>query len=196
MATRRGLTLTDTELISAMNELLYTINDALSSGKAVDTPFVRFRPSIAGVFSGKEDLFTPTRHYIKINCLPGKELKVDLSGIILEKVKHEALSPFIEEIKDYSTLEINSLLTPSGAAEVKGEMLKIDLNDPLQGLFFKRNGTTVKVDNLIHNFPSELIFNIPQALTAGEYQLEIRNKTGKKDSVIKTYLFPQILTVR
>jgi hypothetical protein len=196
MATRRGLTLTDTELISAIHELMLTINDVLSSGKAVDTPFVRFKPSIAGVFKGKDDTFDSTRHYIKINCLVGKDVNVDLTKIILEKIKHDAATPYIEEIIDYSTLESNNVLTPSGAAEIKGELLKIDMTDPLQGLFIKRNGTTIKVDKLMHNLPSELIFIIPATLTAGEYQVEIRNKINKKDAAIKSYLFSQLLTVK
>jgi hypothetical protein len=195
-ATRRGLTLTDTEIISVTNEINYSIIDVLNSGKAVDTPFARFRLSIGGVFKDENDVFDPSRHYVKINCSVGKDIVVDLTKINLEKVKHEISTPYIEEIMDYSTLEINSILTPSGAAEIKGEMLKIDMVDVLQGLFLKRNGTTIKVETIIRNQPSDLIFNIPATLTAGEYQLEIRNKVNKKDSVIKNYLFPQLLTVR
>ncbi|MFN8258432.1 MAG: DUF4469 domain-containing protein [Bacteroidales bacterium] len=196
LATRRGLTLTDTEIISVMNEMTYCIIDVLSSGKAVDTPFARFRPSIGGVFRDEDDQFDPARHYIKINCLVGKDIVVDLNKIVLEKVKYEAAAPYIEEIMDYSTLETNNVITPSGAAEIKGEMLKIDREDALQGLFFRRNGTTIKVDTIIRNQPSDLIFNVPNTLTTGEYQLEIRNKINKKDANLKNYLFPQLLTVR
>jgi hypothetical protein len=196
MATRRGLTLTDTEMIGAINELLYTINDVLSSGKAVDTPFVRLKPSIGGVFKGKDDVFDPSRHYVKINCLAGKEINVDLTKIAVEKVKHESAAPYIEEIMDYTSLEINNVLTPSGTAEIKGEMLKIDLEDSLQGLYLRNNGHSIKVETIIRNQPSDLIFNIPASLTAGEYQLEIRNKPNIKQPNISTYLFPQLLTVR
>jgi hypothetical protein len=196
MATRRGLTLTDTELISAINELLYTINDVLSSGKAIDTPFARFKPAIGGVFKGKDDVYDPSRHFIRINCLAGKDINIDINKIVVEKIKHESDTPYIESIVDYSSLEENNMITSGGAAEINGELLKINLEDTLQGLFFKRNGSTVKVETFFRNLPSELIFNIPSTLTSGEYQLEIRNKNSKKDNTIRNYLFPQLLSVK
>ena len=196
LTTRRGLSLTDTELISAVNEIDYTIMDVLSSGRGVDTPFARYRPSISGLFSSKDDFFDPTRHAIKINCLVGRDIKVNANEILLEKVKYTASSPFIERILDYSTQEENDTITPGGAAEIDGELLKIDLADPLQGLFFVRNGNTTKVQVIFRNLPSELIFNIPATLTVGEYQLEIRNKTNKNDVLLKNHLLSSLLTVK
>ena len=63
MATRRGLSLTDTELNGAINELMYTINELLGSGKIALTPFARFSPSIM-VFL-MEKTIRLTRHAIK-----------------------------------------------------------------------------------------------------------------------------------
>jgi len=196
MATRRGLTLTDTELTSAINELTYTIIDVLSSGKAVETPFARYRPSISGIFLNKDDVFDASRHAIKINCTIGKSIKIDPTSIPLEKVKYVSSSPFIERILDYSSQEENSTIQPGGAAEISGEMLKIDMEDNEQGLFFVQNGTATKVTIIMRNLPSDLIFNIPTALAPGEYKLEIRNKIYKNDKSLKSHLFPHLLTVK
>ncbi len=195
MATRRGLTLTDTELTSAVKELTYTMIEVLSSGKAIDTPFVRLRPSIGGVFTNKDDVFDPLRHSIKINCLVGRDINVNSSNIALEKVKYAIATPFIERIFDYSTQEENDTVTPGGAAEINGELLKIDTEDPLQGLFFINGGNATKVQLIMRNLPSDLIFNIPTTLSPGEYQLEIRNKTNKKDLTMKSFLLSALLKV-
>lgn len=196
MTTRRGLSLTDTELTSAFNELTYTINDVLNSGRAVETPFVRYRPSLGGVFLNKDDTFDPNRHTIRINCLAGKSIKIDPQSMNFEKVKFTGTSPFIERVLDYSSLEENNSIKPGGTAEISGELLKIDTEDPEQGIFFTQNGTTTKVSVIIRNLPSDLIFNIPDALTPGQYQLEIRNKTNRKDKTLKTFLFSSLLTVK
>jgi hypothetical protein len=195
-ATRRGLTLTDTELKSAIIELTYTIIDELNNGKAVETPFARYRPSISGVFTSKDDTFDSNRHSININCLVGRDIKVDLGNIVLEKVKYTNTNPLIESLLNYSTQEENSILSPGGAAEIKGELLKLDLDDNEQGLFFINGNSTTKAQVIMRNMPSDLIFNIPNTLTAGEFHIEIRNKANKKDQNLKTFLFPYVLTVK
>ena len=195
MITRRGITITDTELTGAINEFVYTIIDVLNSGKAVDTPFARYKPSISGVFINKDDVFDPNRHAIKINCQPGKDIKVEAKNIVLEKVKYTSATPYIERILDYSSQEENYLISPGGAAEISGDLLKIDTTDAEQGLFFVKNGTTIKVQVIIRNLPSDIIFNVPTGMEQGEYQLEIRNKTNKNDKVLKNFLFPHLLTV-
>ncbi len=196
LTTRRGLSLTDTELTSALNELKYTIIDLLNSGKAVETPFARFRPSIGGVFYNNDDVFDPGRHTINISCLVGKEIIVDTFKIPLEKVKYTSAFPYIDRILNYSTQEENSIITPGGAAEISGELLKIDVAYPLQGLFFMQGGIATKVQVIMRNLPSDIIFNIPATLTPGEYQLEIRNKTNKNDLIMKNYLLSSLLTVK
>jgi hypothetical protein len=98
-------------------------------------------------------------------------------------------------VLDYATQEESGTITPGGAAEISGELLKIDTDDPEQGLFLHNNGTTVKIEVIIRNLPSDLIFNFPASLEAGNYQLEIRNKKHKTDKQLKSFVFPQTLTV-
>jgi hypothetical protein len=83
--TRRGVTITDTELTGAINELTYTIVDLLNSGKIVETPFARFKPSIGGVFTNQNDAFDAIRHTVKIYALPGKVLKLIRLTLFLRK---------------------------------------------------------------------------------------------------------------
>jgi hypothetical protein len=194
--TRRGIAITDTELIGAVNELTYTIIDELNMGHIVETPLGRFSLSICGPFESLDDSVDLDRHYVKVNCRKGDAIKIDPTKLTFEKVKQTVVAPFIDHVLDYSTMEENATITPGGAAEINGELLKIDTEDPEQGLFFIQNGTTTKVDVLIRNLPSDLIFNIPTSLVAGEYQLEIRNKIHKTDKTLKSTLFQHLLMVK
>ena len=194
--TRRGITVTDTELKAAVDELLYTIVDELNKGKAVETPFVRYRPSIGGTFKDKDDIYDANRHTVRVNCSIGRGIKVDTANIPLEKVKHSVAGPYIEHILDYSTLDQDSVLTRGGTAELSGEQLKIDTTDPEQGLYFTQKGASVKVGVIVRNLPSELIFNIPSGLSGGGCQLEIRNRNGKNDKTVKSYVFPKSIIIK
>lgn len=194
--TRRGIAITDTQLRAAVNELSYTIVDELNMGNIVETPLSHYRPTMCGSFESIEDTFDLERHIIKIRCTKGSSIKIDPEKMVFEKVKQTVVNPVIDHFLDYSTMEENTTITPGGAAEINGELLKIDESDPLQGLFLKQNGTTVKVQTLIRNLPSDVIFNIPKGLAAGQYQLELRNKTGKNDKELKTYAFNNLLTVK
>jgi hypothetical protein len=165
-------------------------------GNIVETPLGRFSLSICGPFESLDDSFDHNRHYVKVNCRKGDAIKIDPTKLSFEKVKQTQVKPFIDHVLDYSTMEENATITPGGAAEINGELLKMDTEDPEQGLYFIQNGTTTKVDVLIRNLPSDLMFNIPSSRTAGEYQLEIRTKVHKTDKTLKSSLFQHLLTVK
>ena len=179
MLTRRGLTTTDTEAESVVNELIHTINEVVSSGKSVITPFANYRLSIKGVFNHSDDLFESSIHKVKINCSAGKNIKIDYDTLKLEKVRAESAHPEIDKFIDYATQKENELISSTGTAEIKGELLKLDPEDADQGIFFiAGDGTEKRVEIYMRNKPSDIIFNIPAGLLAGNYILEIRNKNN------------------
>lgn len=186
MLTRRGLTTTDTEAESVINELIHTINEIVSSGKSVNTPFANYRLSIKGVFNHPDDLFESSKHKVKINCNAGKSIKIDYDTLKLEKIRAESAHPDIDKFIDYTTQKEDELITPGGSAEIKGELLKIDSEDTEQGIFFiAGDGTEKKVEIFMRNKPSGIIFNIPEGLLAGNYILEIRNKNNGSNKLRK-----------
>lgn len=195
MLTRRGLTTTDTEAESVINELIHTINEVISSGKSVNTPFANYRLSIKGLFGHPDDLFDSSKHKVKINCNAGKVIKIDYDTLKLEKVRAESAHPEIDKFIDYSTQKENELITPSGTAEIRGELLKIGSEDADQGIFFiASDGTEKRVEIFMRNKPSDVIFNIPGGMSAGIYILEIRNKQNGSNT-LRTQKFNQELEV-
>ncbi|MDR8392506.1 DUF4469 domain-containing protein [Aliifodinibius sp. S!AR15-10] len=58
-----------------------------------------------------------------------------------------------------------------------GELLKIDPEDPDQGLFLvASDGAETKVEEFVENSPSKLGFRVPEGLASGEYTMEVRAK--------------------
>jgi hypothetical protein len=184
MLTRRGLTTTDTETESVIKELVYTINELISSGKAVNTPIANFRPSIKGLFMHPDERYDPAKHKVHINCTPGKDIEIDYKHLEFEKIRPDTAKPHVDLFIDYTTHTENHLITPGSTAEIKGELLKIEAEDPLQGVFFiASDDIETRADAYLHNKPSHLIFNVPASLSAGEYRVEVRNKVNRSNLI-------------
>ncbi|MDR8392620.1 DUF4469 domain-containing protein [Aliifodinibius sp. S!AR15-10] len=71
----------------------------------------------------------------------------------------------------------NETLTPGYTGRLVGELLKIDPEDPDQGLFLvASDGAETEVEEFVENSPSELGFRVPDGLASGEYAMEVRAK--------------------
>jgi len=194
MITRRGLTVTDTEAEAVINELTYTVNELLATGKSVNTPLVNYRLSIKGSFSGADELFDSEKHRVKINCSKGKDIRLDYDALKVEKVRQEKILSIIDEFVDYATMIENDRLTPGATAEIKGEALKLDPPDTDQGLFLiASDSTETRVSVYLHVKPTSIIFNVP-VVPAGAYELEIRRKL-RSSTVLHRAKFLEKLTV-
>jgi hypothetical protein len=67
------------------------------------------------------------------------------------------------------------VLTPGGMGKIEGHRLKFDPTDAAQGIFFiAADGTETQVAIVGRNKPADLMFMVPDTLTAGEYTLEVR----------------------
>lgn len=181
--TRRGLTLTDTEVLSVFNELTQTVNRMLNEGYAISTPLVKIRPGIVGKFKNDEDLFDEKRHAVHLTTSLGSELKIDYKKLKPKKVRAINKNPELMALLDYQSNTENELLTKRGAAELIGERLKIDTQDLTQGIFIIGKDAEVRVTTYLFNKPSRIVFNIPEDLPSGEVSIELRNT--RKNSTVK-----------
>ncbi|WP_372644914.1 DNA-binding domain-containing protein [Ancylomarina sp.] len=172
----KGSTVTKAEALSVIEEFNYAIVDAVANGNNVNTELFKVYPSLSGVFANEQDAFDKNRHSIRLNLNAGKRLSEAISNIELRKVEVITPQPVIQRFSDLKTKTINESFSPGQIASLKGVLLKFDEEDDKQGVFFIAvDGTETRVSNLVKNKPSELLFFVPESLTAGTFQIEVRS---------------------
>jgi len=182
----KGSTITKAEALSVIEEFEYAVVDAVKNGNNVNTELFKISPSIVGVFNDSNDGFDTSRHAVKINLNPGKRLCEVSDQIDLRKVSITAIQPIPQKFIDLITKVTNESFTAGQVASIRGSNLKFDAADSNQGIFFiDKDGNETRVDNLIKNYPSELLFIVPAVLTTGSYAVEIRCVYHKSKSLRK-----------
>lgn len=194
---RPGSTVTKAEFLAMYEEFKTAAVRRVLRGENVVTDLFILRPGLAGVWRDATDVFDATRHRGHINLSAGTFLRRAEPDMKFTLVRGgRALSePFPEALEDFGTDSTNDTLSKGGIARLTGSSLKHDPADPTQGVFFVRsNGTTTRVEDYKTNKPSEQLFAVPAALTAGTYRLEVRSK-GKDSTLLKTAALATALTV-
>ncbi|MDR8393324.1 DUF4469 domain-containing protein [Aliifodinibius sp. S!AR15-10] len=194
--TREGSTITKAEALAGFEEVTRGIIRLVAQGNSVITPLVNIRPTVRGVFDGKEDNFDPARHQVSINVSPGLRLKGITNDIPTEKIAPRERKPEPMHLHDSETDLQDQRVTPKGGARITGTLLKFDAKDPKQGIFFVNidDNSEIPVEsNMIKNKPKELVFINPD-LETGMYRLEVRSKI-KDTSKIRKGILPEELTV-
>jgi len=188
-AVKRHSSLNEVDASLAVNAVFEQIYEELLAGNNVITPMCNIRLSIAGVFDGDQMDFNPEYHKINLNFSPGVNFRKLTQEVKLKKMAAADILPELDLFEDSETASKNEKITPGKGGIVKGSKLKIDKDKADEGLFFiAADNTEHKVTTYMRNMPSELIFTIPDGLTAGKYSLEIRTylegktlRTGQLD---------------
>ncbi len=172
-----GTGLTRPQALAYFEKLTQTVEYFVGQGHRVNTPLIRVRPCISGLFIDKKDVFDPNRHQINVRATAGLRLRMLETNIKVEKVKFIQPVPILEIFTDAITGETNFFGTPGGIGVLKGNLLKFDVTDNQQGVFFASvadpsNETRVEVYSGIK--PSEIHFQIP-ALAAGDYTIAVKS---------------------
>ncbi|RKE04405.1 DNA-binding domain-containing protein [Marinifilum flexuosum] len=171
----KGSTVTKAEGLSVIEEFEYAVVEEVKEGNIVSTDLFRISPSISGVFKDENDSFDPSRHSIKLNISPGPRLQEIISKIELKKVAISTAEPVIEKFVDLKGKAVNESFTPGQMASIQGSFLKFDEEDTNQGVFFiAADESETRASDFIKNKPSELMFFVPDELTSGKFQLEVR----------------------
>jgi hypothetical protein len=178
-----GTGLTRPQAMAYFEKLTQTVLYFVGQGHSVVTPLLRVRPTISGVFNNKSDSFDASRHHVNIRARAGSRLRDLETHIKLEKVKASTQTPIPDTFTDVLSGESNLYATPGGIGVLKGQLLKFDIEDVQQGIFFvpvNDPAAEIRVDACSGIKPSEIHFQIP-ALEAGDYSLVVKSipKTGK-----------------
>ncbi len=173
---RPGSTVTKAEMLAFWEEFCQEIIKQLLLGNRIVLDLFVASVSMEGVFTNPQDSFDPTRHKGRINMTPNSLLRKAEADLHFEQVRATASGPILDQVYDFKTKATTGTLTAGGAARATGSQLKVDMDDPQQGVFLvAANGTATRVLDLHDNLPGELLFTVPEGLAAGAYRLEVRN---------------------
>lgn len=171
---------------------------AIAEGNSVIDGVGQYLLNIVGSFIGEKAAFNSQEHKLSVSYTIGKLLREALKEVSI--VTHVASTgPFINNVTDSSTGDVNGLLTSASAVIISGSNIRIAGEDPTVGVFFTKTGSDspLKSPLVIHNKPSELTLMLP-AMEDGEYTLSITTQYSSGNRLVKsprTYVFPTMLYV-
>ena len=196
--TKRGTTLTKTDVMAVLNALEEVVVDALEQGYTINLPLFNTSFSISGVFESPMDSFDGNRHKLNINLTKGILLRETEKRVKAEKTGVTSPLPQIQEVKDCISGVVNDRMTANGVIEVRGYNLKIEGDDKSCGLWFvAEDGKETKADIIIENKPSRIMAMIPE-LKGGTYQIKVVSQFsggGKFLKLPKTFTYPKSLQI-
>jgi hypothetical protein len=173
----------------------------LCDGFSVNTGWYNASIHIKGVFTSSTEAFDPAKHTVTVEFRPGVELRKELGMVSVNVLGKAESGPFIAEVVDMRTGNVNDLLTPGRNARITGGKLKVEGDDPSCGVYFVNevDGSRVKVDtaDIVENLIAHLLIVIP-ALATGSYRLEVTTQYaggGKFLKAPRTAVFDRLLTV-
>ena len=167
----------------AISRFIGSIRENLVRGLKVKTPLGVFRPSVRGRFATPTEEFKPipgiNNHELRIAFHADKELAEGvLSDIVVRKVVgNNVRYPKVFKFRNESAQE-DGLFRPANVISVTGINLKIDPDEPDEGVFWTDpEGKTTKSEAVFQSSNSKLLFQIPD-LAPGAYKVSIEVRLG------------------
>ena len=180
----RGSTVTKAEALGTIEEFKQAVCDIVKDGNNVNTELFAVYPSVAGVFESENASFKHGKHGINLNLRAGKRLVDATRDLNVEKVEVDGAKPSLQSLADLKSDTVNEAMTVGQIVSLKGGMLKINTENPEAGVFLlDSEGIETKVSKIKKNKPSELLFFVPDDLTPGTYQVEVRTNLHKRKSL-------------
>ncbi|MDR8392169.1 DUF4469 domain-containing protein [Aliifodinibius sp. S!AR15-10] len=172
---RGGHSITKSDAIGVIEEYERAIAKFVSDGDRINTAIMQVSCTIAGTFEGEMDTFEHDRHEIKVSLSPGARLTEATDDLSPKKVYATKPRPDIERVKAFGPRSGTLELDPGGGLKLIGSLLKFNPDDERQGIFLvSSNGEERRMEMVVHNKPSTLIFQLPYSIPEGEYELEVR----------------------
>ncbi|MRM85597.1 DUF4469 domain-containing protein [Riemerella anatipestifer] len=162
-------------------------SELVLNGYSVNTGLVYMRPAIKGVFYDKS--WDKEKHSVYVNVNQGLDLRKAVADTKVEILGEQSSPMSVFSITDKATGKADGTLTKGKNAEIKGTYIKIDGDNPKNGIVFKNldNQNEVKLakDNIVLNEPSRLLILVPSDLEAGNYELSLTTQYSNGKTVLK-----------
>ncbi|MCQ4155799.1 DUF4469 domain-containing protein, partial [Riemerella anatipestifer] len=129
------------------------------------------------------------KHSVYVNVNQGLDLGKAVADTKVEILGEQSSPMSVFSITDKATGKADGTLTKGKNAEIKGTYIKIDGDNPKNGIVFKNldNQNEVKLakDNIVLNEPSRLLILVPSDLEAGNYELSLTTQYSNGKTVLK-----------
>ncbi|MRM85620.1 DUF4469 domain-containing protein [Riemerella anatipestifer] len=162
-------------------------SELVLNGYSVNTGLVYMRPAIKGVFYDKT--WDKEKHSVYVNVNQGLDLRKAVADTKVEVLGEQSSPMSVFSITDKATGKADGTLTKGKNAEIKGTFIKIDGNDPKNGIVLKNidNQQEVKLssEHIVLNEPSRLLILVPTDLEAGNYELSLTTQFTKGNTLLK-----------
>jgi len=103
-----GTGLTRPQALAYFEKLIQTIEFFVGQGHRVNTPLIRVKPTISGVFTNTDDSFDSSRHAVHIRTSSGLRLLDLPTKIKLEKVEPSQSIPILRSFVDGVNKKVNT----------------------------------------------------------------------------------------
>ncbi|PST44556.1 hypothetical protein CYV15_05525 [Riemerella anatipestifer] len=162
-------------------------SELVLNGYSVNTGLVYMRPAIKGVFYDKT--WDKEKHSVYVNVNQGTDLRKAANDTKVEILGEQSSPMSVFSITDKATGKADGTLTKGKNAEIKGTYIKIDGDNPKNGIVFKNLDTQNEVklakDSIVINEPSRVLILVPSDLEAGNYELSITTQSSKGTTLLK-----------
>ncbi|MRM96864.1 DNA-binding domain-containing protein [Riemerella anatipestifer] len=162
-------------------------SELVLNGYSVNTGLVYMRPAIKGVFYDKT--WDKEKHSVYVNVNQGTDLRKAANDTKVEILGEQSSPMSVFSITDKATGKTDGTLTKGKNAEIKGTYIKIDGDNPKNGIVFKnldnQNEVKLSAEHIVLNEPSRLLILVPSDLEAGNYELSITTQSSTGSVLLK-----------
>jgi len=171
-----GTGLTRPQAMAYFEKLEQTIEYFVKEGATITTPLFRTRTFISGMFRNEQDTFDASRHQVNVRLSAGTRLNQLESQLAIKKISRQTVVPQPKVFLDMQAQLKNEKIIPGHIACITGRYLKLNPEDPFQGVFFipvNRPKKEIRVNVYYKSQPSELLFQVP-TMPSGRYTVVVK----------------------
>jgi hypothetical protein len=179
MVLRRSNGLSRSEVEAVLEEYSLALEYLLRQGYSVHTSLMKLDVSIKGKFRNEKDRFHPRRHKLRLNITPGKRLRKLLKGETAYRIEPSAPHPCITGLAHFEPQQAKHQIRPAMLLSLSGHRLKVNPEAEDEGIYLRNEQRQEqKIQQLVTNTPSQLVFLLPADLPAATYALQLRCRVG------------------